>query len=202
MLRRLTRAISDFLREQVKGYLSALAPLLRPRSTLGEYVQGSAKEAFSGSEKAFQDLQSIYEQVADSKPFKLPKELKPPLYMVSSTLEMTPVEYTYAAKTERQNKNVLVHLPVEVGTLLFRFFAQAAGTTPRRSKSRRRKSREIRPTLRGAARRRLEAGYSQPDSRGASLSHQFRSLAGVWRTADNLHLFFRFHPPPVRRRDH
>ncbi len=39
VLRRLTRAISDLLREPVKGYLSALAPLLRPRSTLGEHVQ-------------------------------------------------------------------------------------------------------------------------------------------------------------------
>ncbi len=113
VLRRLTRAISDLLRGQLKDYLSTLAPSLRPRSVLADYLQGSTKETLVGSDKAFQDLQSIYEAVAGAKPFNLPKELKPPLEIVSSTLEMTPMEYTHVAKTERESKSVVITSPLK-----------------------------------------------------------------------------------------
>jgi len=69
VLRRLTRAVSDLLHTQVREYLSALAPLLRPRRVFGDYVQGGTKEGLRGSEKALQELQSAYKTVAGSKPF-------------------------------------------------------------------------------------------------------------------------------------
>src|SRR5579872_5501327 len=49
-LRKLTRAIADLLRAELKDYLSALAPLFRPRNVLGDYVQGASKEGTRGSE--------------------------------------------------------------------------------------------------------------------------------------------------------
>ena len=75
-LRRLTRAVGDVLRGQLKEYLATLTPLLRPRAVLGEFLAGGPKEAVAGSEKAFKDLQTAYEAVAVSKSFNLPKELK------------------------------------------------------------------------------------------------------------------------------
>ena len=63
-LRKLTRAVSDQLRGQLKDYLVTLSPLIRPRTVLGDYVQGSLKETVRGADKTFKDLQSLYESVA------------------------------------------------------------------------------------------------------------------------------------------
>jgi hypothetical protein len=112
VLRRLTRAISDLLHGQLREYLSALAPLLRPRSVLGDYVQGGTREGLKGSEKALQELQSIYRTAASSKPFNLPNELRIPLRITSSSLEITPAEYTYTAKTDQQSKSIVVTSPL------------------------------------------------------------------------------------------
>ena len=112
-LRKLTRAISDLMRGQMKEYLSALAPLLRPRVVLGDYIHGITKDAVKGADKAFKDLQSAYETVASAKPFLLPKELKPPLDIVSSAIEITPREYSYNVQTEKGNKTVIVTSPLK-----------------------------------------------------------------------------------------
>jgi hypothetical protein len=112
VLRRLTRAISNLLHEQLREHLSALAPLLRPRSVLGDYVQGGTREGLKSSEKALQELQSTYRTVASSKPFNLPNELRIPLRIASSSLEITPAEYTYTAKTEQQSKSIVVTSPL------------------------------------------------------------------------------------------
>jgi hypothetical protein len=112
VLRRLTRAISELLHGQLRECLSALAPLLRPRSVLGEYVQGGTREGLKGSEKALQELQSTYRTVASSKPFNLSNELRLPLHIASSSLEITPAEYTYTAKTDQQSKSIVVTSPL------------------------------------------------------------------------------------------
>ena len=72
-LRKLTRAVSDQLRGQLKDYLVTLSPLIRPRTVLGDYVQGSVKETVRGADKTFKDLQSLYESVAGASPFHLAK---------------------------------------------------------------------------------------------------------------------------------
>jgi hypothetical protein len=113
LLRRLTRAVGDLLRAQLKEYLTTLAPLLRPRSFLGEFIAGAPKEPVSGAEKAFKDLQTAYEAVAVARPFNLPKELKPPVEVSSSVLEFAPVEYGHTAKTERETKAVAVTSPLK-----------------------------------------------------------------------------------------
>lgn len=112
-LRKLTRAISDLLRGQLKDYLTTLSPLLRPRVVLGDYVQSSTKENVRGADKAFKDLQSLFESVAGGKPYNLSKELKPPVEVIGSTLEMIPMEYSYVATTERETKTVTVTSPLK-----------------------------------------------------------------------------------------
>lgn len=112
-LRKLTRAVSDQLRGQLKDYLATLSPLIRPRTVLGDYVQGSAKETVRGADKTFKDLQSLYESVAGAGPFHLAKELKAPVELVSSTLEMLPLEYSYVAKGEQGEKTVAITSPLK-----------------------------------------------------------------------------------------
>lgn len=113
VLRRLTRAISDLLRGQLREYLSALAPMFRPASLLGEYVQGSTKGTLVTSERAFDELKSVFATSASSKPFSLTRELRSPIEIISSALEMSPLEYAYEVKTEPQNKTVVVTSPLK-----------------------------------------------------------------------------------------
>ena len=112
-LRKLTRAVSDHLRGQLKDYLVTLSPLIRPRTVLGDYVQGSVKETVRGADKTFKDLQSLYESVAGANPFHLAKELKAPVELVSSTLEMLPLEYSYIAKGQQGEKTVAITSPLK-----------------------------------------------------------------------------------------
>ncbi|HVG39771.1 MAG TPA: hypothetical protein VM870_10810, partial [Pyrinomonadaceae bacterium] len=113
LLRKITRAVSDLLRAQMKEHLTTLSPLLRPKSVLGDYIQSSTKETARGGEKAFRELQSLYEALAPAKPFNLTKDLKLPIEIVSSTIEMAPMEYVHAAKTERESKPVNIASPLK-----------------------------------------------------------------------------------------
>jgi hypothetical protein len=110
-LRKLTRAIAELLRGQLREYLTLLAPLYHPRTVLGEYVQGNARDALIGATAAFKELQTLYDSVAPARPFNLLKEMKGPLNMFGGVLEMTPVDYTYKATAEQTSKNVAITLP-------------------------------------------------------------------------------------------
>src|SRR5262245_3878383 len=125
LLRKVTRAVGDLLRGQLKDYLHTLEPLLRPRVVLGEFVAGSSKEVVGGAEKVFKDLQAAYEAVAGTKPYNLPKELKPPVDVLSATLELSPVDYAHTARTERETKAVAVTSPL-------RWILSYSGFGPRR----------------------------------------------------------------------
>ena len=112
-LRKLTVAVSKLLSEQLRDYLTTLAPLLRPKAVLGDYVQGGAKEYVrAGADAAFKELQALYAQVAAAKPFNLPPELKPPIEIISTALEFTPLEYRHEARDAGEAKTVAVTSPL------------------------------------------------------------------------------------------
>jgi hypothetical protein len=112
-IRKLTRAVADVLRGQMKEYLSTLAPLLRPQIALGGYLVGTTKDPVRGADQAYKELEGLYDAVARSKPFDLTQELKPPLDLVSSALDMTVMEYSYTVDTQRQSKTVVVSKPLK-----------------------------------------------------------------------------------------
>src|SRR5690349_11383791 len=112
-LRKLTRAIAELLRGQMAEYFTALAPLFRPRTVLGEYVQGSAKESAKGADAAFKELQTLYNAIAPAKPFALSKELRLPLEVSGAALELAPVEYSHPATAAGQSKTVTVTSPLK-----------------------------------------------------------------------------------------
>jgi len=127
-LRKLTRAMADLLRGHAKEYLATFAPIFRPRTILGGYTEANPKETVPGAEKAFKELQALYESVAGSKVFGLPKELNPPVELTSSTLEITAVEYQHEVKAEGgAAKSVTITAPL-------RWVISYAGFTPRRFK--------------------------------------------------------------------
>ena len=111
-LRKLTRAITDVVRVQMSDYLKTLTPLVRPQVTLGEYVQGGQKDAGRKADKAFKDLQTMYETVAPTKPFFLQRELNPPLDFPRVGLEITPLDYVHVAQAGATNRKIKVRSPL------------------------------------------------------------------------------------------
>jgi hypothetical protein len=112
VLRKLTRAIAEVVRAQMTEHLATLAPLLRPKMVLGDYVEDGTKEATRRSEKAYKELQALYESVASTKPFNLPRELPTPLRLAGSGLEITPVETARVIKSGSDSRTIMVRSPL------------------------------------------------------------------------------------------
>jgi hypothetical protein len=112
VLRKLTRAIADVVRVQMTEYLATLAPLLRPKMVLGDHVEDGTKESSRRSDKAFKDLQTLYESLAGTKPFNLPRELTLPLRLIGSGLEITPVDTALSIKSGSDTRTIMVRSPL------------------------------------------------------------------------------------------
>jgi hypothetical protein len=112
--RKLTRAVTELLRGQLKAHLGALAPLLRPQAVLGNYVRGGG-EVVKGADRAARELQEFYGSVAAAAPFNLDAELSLPVEVSTAALEITPVEYTHAAASAHVGrKQVVVTSPLRL----------------------------------------------------------------------------------------
>jgi hypothetical protein len=111
-LRKLTRAITDVVRVQMTEYLKVLTPLLRPKAVLGDYVQGGPKEPSRRADKAFADLQALYDKVAVARPYNLPRELATPLNFATPTLEITPLDYVHVVQSGSDNRRINVRCPL------------------------------------------------------------------------------------------
>jgi hypothetical protein len=112
VLRKLTRAIAEALRAQMVDYLSTLTPLLRPKVVLGDYIQGGPKEPARRADRAFKDLQALYETVATAKPFNLPREFSPPVDVPSLSLEIAPLDYAHVAGAGGDARTITVRSPL------------------------------------------------------------------------------------------
>jgi hypothetical protein len=112
-LRKLTRAIAESLRSELKEHLGTMTLLLRPRTILGDFVEGSVKGEVKGSDTAFRDLRSHYETVAGGRPYGLSKELSSPIEILSSNVELVPLEYPHVAKAGSESKTVTVTQPLK-----------------------------------------------------------------------------------------
>lgn len=110
--RKLTRAITDVVRVQMTEYLKTLTPLLRPKAVLGDYVVGGPKEPSRKADKAFSDLQALYDTVAASRPFNLPRELTPPLSFGGPGLEITPLDYVHEAESGTEKRKIKIRCPL------------------------------------------------------------------------------------------
>jgi hypothetical protein len=110
--RKLTRAITDAVRVQMTEYLKTLEPLMRPKALLGEYVQGGPKEPSRKADKAFAELQALYDKVAVARPFNLPRELSVPLTLSTVGLEITPLDYYHVAQSGAESRRIKVRCPL------------------------------------------------------------------------------------------
>jgi hypothetical protein len=112
VLRKLTRAIADSVRAQMTEYLATLAPLLRPRTVLGDYIEDGSKESTRRSDKAYKELQALYERIATTKPFNLPRELTLPLRLSGTGLEITAVDTPHVIQDGNDSRTIMVRSPL------------------------------------------------------------------------------------------
>jgi hypothetical protein len=112
VLRKLTRAITESVRSQVAEHLTTLTPLLKPSAVLGDYVQGGHKETTRRADKAFKELETLYQTIGTKSPFNLPRELSPPISVLSTGLEITACEYAYVANSGSDNRTITVRTPL------------------------------------------------------------------------------------------
>jgi hypothetical protein len=110
-LRRVTRAISDHLVYELKGHLSTISPLLRPRRFLGDHIESGSTEQVIDADKNFAYLGDIYAKAA-GKPFDLPRPLRPPLRPVGLALEVYPWESKHEIHLGGTKQDVTVTSPV------------------------------------------------------------------------------------------
>jgi hypothetical protein len=111
-LRKLTRAIADVVRAQMTEYLAAFAPLLRPKTVLGDYVEDGSKESTRRSEKAFRELQALYEAVCAAKPFNVSRALTLPLRLAGTGVEITPVDTAHVIQQGSDTRTIMVRSPL------------------------------------------------------------------------------------------
>jgi hypothetical protein len=112
-LRRLTRRVDDVVRVEAREHLATLAPLLRPQTVLGDFVQGGEKQSVRGADRVWKELVTLYDGIAGKSPFGLARELKPPLHIPGTTLEMAPVQYVHEARAGAHPTPVVVTRPFE-----------------------------------------------------------------------------------------
>jgi len=110
-LRKVTRAVSEYLASQLRDQLGTIAPLLRPRRLLGDYIESSSSEKVLDADKNFSALNEIYSKVA-GKPFQLPRPLRSPIKPVGLALEVYPWEYRYVIQGSGSDKAVTITSPV------------------------------------------------------------------------------------------
>jgi hypothetical protein len=93
-LRALTTALAEQLASQARDYLANLAPLLSPRSLLGELIRGE-KASVRGAEAAFQELARLYQPIARVQALNLQPDLRAPLDLFGITPEIFPASYSF-----------------------------------------------------------------------------------------------------------
>jgi hypothetical protein len=112
-LRKLTRAISEFLGGQLRAHLATLSPLLQPTVVFGEHIRSLLKHTAKGADEALAELREAYQGIYHKPPFKLQSEFSSPLAIPGGRLEITPVEYRYVAKGDGDAKNITATSPLK-----------------------------------------------------------------------------------------
>jgi len=112
-LRKVTTIISANLEQELKSNITTLTPLFHPKLVFGEYISG-CKQTVKGSDATFKLLQEAYKSLRQSKVFynKL-NELKSPIDVFGSTLELVPYEYSYKITTNGESKTIKIKSPLK-----------------------------------------------------------------------------------------
>jgi hypothetical protein len=145
VLRKLTRAVVDAVRDDARDYINTITPLLRPRVALGDAGDTATREPLQSADKTFKKLQAVYESIAAAEPFNLHKDLKPPVELAAGSIEASPMEYRHTARADGAVKVLRVTSPLK-------WVISYAGIAPGRTGQVSYSPRRLREVLAGASR--------------------------------------------------
>lgn len=93
---------------------AAAPPTVKELQEARKYAKANIalKEAVKGADRAYRDLESLYDNVAKKRPYDLGIGLTPPLPINTSALEILPFDYPFVARSARQSKRVMVTAPL------------------------------------------------------------------------------------------
>lgn len=109
-LRKLTTALAERFSKLVREHLANLAPLLQPRSLLGDLVQFE-KCAVKTQDAAFQELLKLYRPLAQASALNVQADLRPPLDIFGTTPEIAPASYGH--KPQGSDKPITIVMPLK-----------------------------------------------------------------------------------------
>src|SRR5512134_727968 len=88
-LRALTTALAGYLERTAREHLTNLSAMLQPRAMLGDLIRFE-KAAVKSQDDAFKDLLTVYQPIAKASAMNVQAELKPPLDIHTSTIDIVP----------------------------------------------------------------------------------------------------------------
>lgn len=113
VLRRLTTGVSQYFEQQLRLHLAVLTPLFNPRTLFGELIRGVSKYPVKTAEKSFEELKTAYQALTRRPPFHELGELNTPLDIFATSIEITPAEYSYLAKSDNQETAIKISSPLK-----------------------------------------------------------------------------------------
>jgi hypothetical protein len=107
----LTRQVAALCRQQLRGYLDALAPLFRPRRVLGDFVEGNGRESVPDARQNLARLQDAFGTLS-GRPLELRRDLPSPIESPSTQMQFYDWEYVHEAGADRDRKRIAVMAPL------------------------------------------------------------------------------------------
>ncbi len=111
-LRKVTRAIAEYFRNELNAHLRSLQPLFRPTNVLGEHIRNAPKQTVKIADASLRELRSLYARVGHAKPFRFDDDIDTPIDLFGSAVEITPVTYTYTPQCSDGVRSVTVTSPL------------------------------------------------------------------------------------------
>ena len=93
-LRMLTSALAGHFERTLRDHLSNLAVMLHPRALLGDLIRFE-KSAVKDQDAGLRELSKLYLPIARNPAINVQADLKPPLDIHTSTLDLIPASYSH-----------------------------------------------------------------------------------------------------------
>lgn len=109
-LRGLTTALAQHFEADARAQIANIAPLLKPAALLGDFIRYEKAQARE-QDAALREIVRLYVPIAKSPAIGTQPELKPPLDIYATTIDLVPASYPYTP--EGGSKPVTIETPLK-----------------------------------------------------------------------------------------
>lgn len=112
-MRKVTRTVEEHFRNQLSAHLVSLQPLFKPTNVLGEYIRNSPKQTLKVADASLKELRTLFARIGRVQPFRFEDEIKPPIDVFGSAVEITPITYDYRPVESAEAQVIRVTSPLK-----------------------------------------------------------------------------------------